>query len=721
MLRPAAFPAAAPRAAPAALPPTSTLRRPPVANTETLAFEIGTEEIPAFDLKNATQQLEALVPQALDAAGVPHGTVEIFTTPRRLIAIVADVATETEALTEVFRGPSAKIAFDDQGNFTKAATGFARGKGVTVEALELRDENGEQYVFATKNTPSKPVAELLPAVLEGVIAKLAWPKSCRWGTTSAQFSRPVRWIVALLGTQVVPVSFAGLEAGNATFGHRVLAPGAHEVPSADQLIDVVKAAYVVPSQQLREAAIREGVAKIEAETGCTAQLPAKTLTEVINLSEYPTVLMGTFDEEFLQVPEEIIVDAMLMHQRYFPLYDEQGKLTNRFIIVSNGDPAASANIIEGNQRVVAARLYDAKFFYDEDRKQSLDKYVPRLSEVVFQETLGTMLEKTTRVVKMTARLVADGDLYVDQARDIARAAYLSKADLVTNAVIEFTSVQGVMGSYYALASGENERVARAIAEHYKPRFAGDSIPADEVGQAVALADKLDTICGLFAIGQAPTGSSDPFALRRAAIGVLSILFAGFPVSLVKAVEGSLEIYFRGGLQFDSGAVRDEIIAFFIGRLKAILKDEGASPEAIEAVLSTGVEEPVEIAKRVRALEEARKNQPELFEDLAVAFSRANNLRDASLGTSFKRDLLTPVEADLAAAVTSAQSTVGKAMREGDFAEALTQLATLRAPIDAFFEEVMVMDEDPAIRENRLKLLNRMVGVFSTVADFSLLA
>ena len=692
-----------------------------MANTETLAFEIGTEEIPAFDLKNATQQLEALVPQALDAAGVPHGTVEIFTTPRRLIAIVADVATETEALTEVFRGPSAKIAFDDQGNFTKAATGFARGKGVTVEALELRDENGEQYVFATKNTPSKPVAELLPAVLEGVIAKLAWPKSCRWGTTSAQFSRPVRWIVALLGTQVVPVSFAGLEAGNATFGHRVLAPGAHEVPSADQLIDVVKAAYVVPSQQLREAAIREGVAKIEAETGCTAQLPAKTLTEVINLSEYPTVLMGTFDEEFLQVPEEIIVDAMLMHQRYFPLYDEQGKLTNRFIIVSNGDPAASANIIEGNQRVVAARLYDAKFFYDEDRKQSLDKYVPRLSEVVFQETLGTMLEKTTRVVKMTARLVADGDLYVDQARDIARAAYLSKADLVTNAVIEFTSVQGVMGSYYALASGENERVARAIAEHYKPRFAGDSIPADEVGQAVALADKLDTICGLFAIGQAPTGSSDPFALRRAAIGVLSILFAGFPVSLVKAVEGSLEIYFRGGLQFDSGAVRDEIIAFFIGRLKAIPKDEGASPEAIEAVLSTGVEEPVEIAKRVRALEEARKNQPELFEDLAVAFSRANNLRDASLGTSFKRDLLTPVEADLAAAVTSAQSTVGKAMREGDFAEALTQLATLRAPIDAFFEEVMVMDENPAIRENRLKLLNRMVGVFSTVADFSLLA
>ncbi len=692
-----------------------------MATTDTRAFEIGTEEIPAFDLKNATAQLETLVPQALDAAGIPHGAVAVYTTPRRLIAIVEDVATATEALTEVFRGPSAKIAIDEQGNYTKAATGFARGKGVAVEDLELRDENGVQYIFATKSTPSKPVAELLPEVLEGVIAKLNWPKSCRWGTTSAQFSRPVRWIVALLGTQVVPVHFADLEAGNLTWGHRVLAPGAHEVASADDLLNVVEAAYVVPSQQMREEVIRKGVADIEAKTGFKAQLPPKTLTEVINLSEYPTVLMGTFDEEFLQVPEEIIVDAMLMHQRYFPLYDQEGKLTNCFIIVSNGDPAFSDNIIEGNQRVVAARLYDAKFFYDEDRKQPLDAYVRRLDEVVFQETLGTMLEKTTRVVKMTARLVADADLYVDQARDIARAAYLSKADLVTNAVIEFTSVQGIMGSYYATASGENERVARAIAEHYKPRFAGDSIPADEVGQAVALADKLDTICGLFAIGQAPTGSSDPFALRRAAIGVLSILFAGFPISLVKAVEGSLEIYFRSGLEFDSGAVRDEIIAFFIGRLKAILKDEGATPEAIEAVLSTGVEEPMEIAKRVRALEEARKNQPELFEDLAVAFTRANNLRDASLGTSFKRDLLTPVEADLAAAVTSAQSTVGKAMREGDFAEALAQLAKLRAPIDAFFEEVMVMDEDPAIRENRLKLLNRMVGVFSTVADFSLLA
>lgn len=692
-----------------------------MSQTHAVAFEIGTEEIPAFDLHDATEKLEGLAAAAFDAARIPHGAIEVHTTPRRMIVLVHDVPEATEATEEEFRGPSAAIAFDEAGQPTKAALGFARGKGVDASALERRDVDGTEYVFAVKSTPSAQVATLLPEVLGGIIEAIAWPKSQRWGSRSEQFSRPVRWLVALFGSEVVPVEYAGLTAGRLTWGHRFLAPGPHEVASADGLLDVVRGAYVVPNEAEREARIREQVAAAEAECGLVAELPAKTMAEVVNLTEYPTVMVGGFDELFLSVPKEITVDAMLVHQRYFPLFSADGALANKFLITANGDPAFAANIIDGNERVVAARLYDAKFFYDEDRKQSLDKYVPRLSEVVFQETLGTMLEKTTRVVKMTARLVADGDLYVDQARDIARAAYLSKADLVTNAVIEFTSVQGVMGSYYALASGENERVARAIAEHYKPRFAGDSIPADEVGQAVALADKLDTICGLFAIGQAPTGSSDPFALRRAAIGVLSILFAGFPVSLVKAVEGSLEIYFRGGLQFDSGAVRDEIIAFFIGRLKAILKDEGASPEAIEAVLSTGVEEPVEIAKRVRALEEARKNQPELFEDLAVAFSRANNLRDASLGTSFKRDLLTPVEADLAAAVTSAQSTVGKAMREGDFAEALTQLATLRAPIDAFFEEVMVMDEDPAIRENRLKLLNRMVGVFSTVADFSLLA
>ena len=447
-----------------------------MASLHTLAFEIGTEEIPAFDLHKATAQLEKLVPEALDAVRIPHGAVSVHTTPRRLIVLAEDVADETEALQEVFRGPSAKIAFDAEGKPTKAAIGFARGKGLDVDALERREENGVEYVFAERSVPARDVAELLPGVLEGVITGISWPKSCRWGTRGEYFSRPVRWLVALLDERVVPVEFAGLTAGRLTRGHRFLAPGPHEVAAAADLLPVVEGAFVVTSEQAREQRIRAGVAEAEARTGYRAELPEKTLLEVVNLSEYPTVLVGTFDEEFLRVPEEIIVDAMLMHQRYFPLYDGEGRLTNKFIVVTNGDPAHAATITGGNERVVRARLSDAKFFYEEDLKHPLETYVDRLDEVVFQEVLGTMKDKTDRIAALARHLAADAQLGAADAADAERAAYLAKADLVTNAVVEFTSVQGVMGSYYAEASGENEQVARAIADHYRPRFSGDEPP-----------------------------------------------------------------------------------------------------------------------------------------------------------------------------------------------------------------------------------------------------
>ncbi len=691
-----------------------------MADIRTLAFEIGTEEIPAFDLKRATEQLAELVPASLDAVRIPHGDVAIYTSPRRLIAIVADVAAETEALEEVFRGPAAKIAFDEAGNPTKAAIGFARGKGLDVDALERRDENGTEYVYAVRSVPAQHVAALLPEVLRGIIDGISWPKSCRWGTTREMFSRPVRWLVALLGDEVIPVEYAGLTAGNTTRGHRFLAPGPHAVPCADDLVSVVEGAYVVPTQAAREARIRAGVAAAEAATGYTAELPPKTLTEVINLSEYPTVMVGTFDEEFLKVPEEIIVDAMLMHQRYFPLYDG-GKLTNKFIIVSNGDPAHEATIVDGNERVVAARLYDAKFFYEEDLKQPLEAYVSRLDEVVFQETLGTMRDKTERVVKLSARLVAQAGLAPEEMRDIARAAYLAKADLVTGAVIEFTSVQGVMGSYYATAAGEPERVARAIAEHYRPRFSGDAIPTDVVGQVVALADKLDTICGLFAVGQSPTGSSDPFALRRAALGVLAILETGIGINLVEAIDGALIIYREAGLEFDNAAVRQEIIDFFITREKVALRDAGVKADTIDAVLACGIGEPMVLAARARALEAARTEQPDTFADLAIAFARANNLREQKLGCGYKVADLSEVECALSEAIVVAEEAVATALREDRFADALTALAALRAPVDRFFETTMVMDEDVAVRETRLKLLNRFANVFAHVADFGQMA
>ena len=665
-----------------------------MSSLHTLAFEIGTEEIPAFDLHRATLQLEKLVPEALDAVRIPHGDVAVYTTPRRLIAIVADVADETEALEEVFRGPSAKIAFDADGNPTKAATGFARGKGVDVDALERREENGVEYVFATKSIAARDVAELLPGVLEGVITGISWPKSCRWGTTSEYFSRPVRWLVALLDERVIPVRFAGLTAGNLTRGHRFLAPGPHEVATAADLLGVVEAAHVVSSEQAREAVIREGV---------------------------PTVLVGTFDEEFLRVPEEIIVDAMLMHQRYFPLYDADGKLTNNFIVVSNGDPAHADTITGGNERVVRARLSDAKFFYEEDLKHPLETYVDRLDEVVFQETLGTMKEKADRIVALAKHLAADAQLSEADAADAERAAYLAKADLVTNAVVEFTSVQGVMGSYYAAACGESDQVARAIADHYRPRFSGDEPPASDVGRIVATADKLDTVCGLFAVGQGPTGSSDPFALRRSAIGIVAMLEAGLPVSLAAAIDAALDTYQDAGIDFDRDAIRAEVADFFVTRTKVMLRDGGCSPDAVEAVLATGVEEPAQIIARTRALEAARVDDPDTFSDLATAYARANNLRDADLGVEADEALAADAERALLAATDEAAARVEDALAADDYAAALAALAALRAPIDAFFEDVLIMDDDLALRENRLRLLNRFVAVFAHVADFGKMA
>lgn len=685
----------------------------------TLAFEIGTEEIPAFDLAGAVKQLTTMVPSLLDDAAIPHGAVKVFSSPRRLIVIAEEIPEATEEKNEVFKGPSAKIAFDAEGNPTKAAQGFARGKGVDLSSLVVEDG----YVYARTHTPSVNVASLLSSVLNKIIHGLSWPRSQRWGVQNEYFTRPVRWIVALFGNEVIDFTFAGLVAGRTTYGHRFLAPGPFEVADADSLVDVVRSAFVIPSEAEREQVIREGVAKAEVETGFTAVLHPKTLVEVINLAEYPTVLVGTFDEEFLKVPEEIIVDAMLVHQRYFPLYDKDGKLTNRFIVVSNGDPACAETIVDGNERVVRARLYDAKFFYDEDLKQPLESYVDHLGEVVFQEKLGTMLDKTNRIQRLADHLAEDAGLAGQDLSDVERAARLCKADLVTSAVVEFTSVQGVMGSYYAAASGETAQVAQAIEQHYRPRFAGDEAPDTVVGKIVAIADKLDTVCGLFAVGQGPTGSSDPFALRRSAIGIVAMLSGkdAVEVSLVAAIDAALASYAQQGIEFDSDAARRDVIEFFVTRTKVMMRDAGNSIDAIDAVLSAGIQEPVELINRVSALEAARSEQPEVFEDLATAYARANNLCDSKLGTEVNEGLLSEVEQALVRAVGQAESNVASALENNNYAAALSELAALRKPIDLFFENTMVMDEDQALRENRLRLLNSFVAVFANVADFALLS
>ena len=432
-------------------------------------------------------------------------------------------------------------------------------------------------------------------------------------------------------------------------------------------------------------------------------------------------MVGAFDELFLAVPKEITVDAMLVHQRYFPLFNADGSLSNKFLITSNGNPEYHDNIVDGNQRVVAARLYDAKFFYDEDLKQPLEAYVEKLGEVVFQESLGTTRAKADRIVALAERLGADAGLTGQDAADAKRAALLCKADLVTGAVVEFTSVQGIMGRYYALAAGETDQVAQAIADHYRPRFAGDDTPESMVGKVVACADKLDTICGLFAVGQGPTGSSDPFALRRSAIGILAMVEDGLDVSLVDAIDASLDIYEANGLEFDRAAVRAEVIDFFITRTKVMLRDGGCEADTIEAVLTTGVEEPAVVAARARALESARKHDNETFEDLATAYARANNLRNEEAGAEVAGNLLGAEEKALNDAVNKAEASVTDALASDDYPQALAQLAALRAPIDSFFENVMVMDDDEALRANRMALLNRFVSVFANVADFGKMA
>ena len=695
-----------------------------MADTLDFLLEIGTEEMPSAPLINASKQLPKLVVKMLDEAGLAHGDVRVVSSPRRLAAIVSDVACATEAVHEVKRGPKAQIAFDADGNPTKAAAGFARKCGIDASELTRKiDEDGNEYVFAERNVPSEPAMPILSALGHDVIAAIEWPnyRSQRWGSEHETFVRPIRWICALLGSEVVPVTYADVTSGNTTRGHRVLAPGEHVVAEPAAYEQVLKDSYVLGAEA-REAAIREGIAAIEAERpGSHVDTPARIFDEVVNLCEWPTVLVGTFDEEFLRVPQEIICESMLSNQRYFPIFDAEGKLTREFVIVSNADPKVSDTVVSGNERVVRPRLDDAKFFFDEDLKRPMEEFVERLGIVTFQEKLGTTLQKVQRMEKLAGAAAAAAGEDEAGVANAVRAAHLAKADLVSQAVVEFTNQQGVMGGYYAEAAGEAPEVCAAIREHYRPRFAGDELPSDICGKCVAIADKLDTCCGIFAIDEPPTGSSDPYAVRRAAIGIIAMLRTMPTVSLKDLIAASLDAYAEQGLEFDRSAVAEKVEQFFAGRLKSIAKDEGILLDSIEAVSAVGVIDPAEFFARACALDAARAEQPETYEALAGAFTRAHNLADAALGCEVDTSILGDSELALLRACEEGEDKVSSALACKDFDAACSALAALKEPIDAFFEDVMVMDENASLRENRLRLLNRFVGVFTDVADFGLMA
>ena len=684
-----------------------------------LVFEIGTEELPSAPLYGAIEQLVVGVPKALDSARLEYDAVTVTGSPRRLVISVAGLSEGQDDATYTHKGPAARAAFDEAGAPTKAAIGFARGKGVDVGDLAVVDDENGSYVYATVEVKGVSAGEVLPQLLGRLVESIDWPKSQRWGSGDARFSRPVRWLLALFGAEVVPVEFAGLTAGRITYGHRLLAPGAIEVPAAADYPTALEGGRVIASAPERARLLRDGIETAAAGLGARAVISEKTFAEVVNLVEYPTVAVGTFDAAFLEVPREILVNAMESHQRYFPVETADGALTNRFIVAHNGDPERTDAIVDGHQRVIRARLSDAAFFYREDLARPLEEYVTRLDTIVFQEKLGTLGAKVERIERLAGTIAKLVDAPADVAAFATRAAHLAKADLLTAAVVEFTDLQGVMGGYYATAAGEEPGVAIAIVDHYRPRFSGDQLPTTQAGRIVALADKLDTIAGIYCAGMAPTGSADPFALRRAAIGVLQILLAG-PSAPIDELIGAALAGYDGVLPVDTDAVGSAIQEFFLGRLQGILRERGHAYDTVDAVLAVAANSPADALARCESLTRFREASDDMT-NLSIAFTRAKNLAQPDLGTATDRSLMTAEEIALADALDTAEALLGELFEQAAYSAVLDSFAGLRGPIDAFFAAVMVMDPDEALKTNRLRLLNRFVAQFSRFADFSVLA
>lgn len=687
---------------------------------KTMVFEIGVEELPSGPLYGAIEQLQTSVPKALDAARLEYDEVIIWGAPRRLVVLVSGLSLEQANAVDTFKGPSVKVAFAEDGTPTKAAIGFARGKGVPVESLTVVEDESGAYVYATVEVVGVPTKEVLPQLLARVAENIEWPKSQRWGSGDTRFARPVRWLLALLGGQVLPVEFAGLTAGRATYGHRLLAPGAIEIPTASEYPLALVRGKVVADHSERARMLREGIETVAEQLGMKAVVSEKTFAEVVNLVEYPTVAVGTFDESFLTVPREILENAMGSHQRYFPLENPDGTLANRFIVAHNGDPVRTEEIVRGHERVIRARLSDGAFFYHEDLARPFESYAEKLDSIVFQQKLGSLGDKGRRIEDLAKKIADLSGAPADERAYAARAAHLAKADLVTSAVIEFTDLQGVMGSYYATASGEAPEVARAIVEHYLPRFSGDAVPASTAGRLVAIADKLDTITGIFAAGKAPTGSADPFALRRSAIGILQILLADdAPASLSALISAALDGYDKV-LAYDPNRISADVNDFFCTRLATILRERGHAYDTVDAVLAVASDDPADALARCEALSPFRESSDDM-EDLSVAFTRARNLSQPSLGTSVDRGIMGAEELALADALDRAETLAEALFAQRAYSAVLEAFAGMREPIDEFFTNVLVMSENAAERENRLRLLNRFVALFARFADFSRLA
>lgn len=683
-------------------------------------LEIGTEEIPARFMRPSLEQLKELAGNLGTEYRLKYEDIAAYGTPRRLVLYITGLAEEQQELSAEVKGPSKKVAFDQEGKPTKALQGFMKSQGITIDDITVKPVSGVDYVFAHKKAVGLATQEVLPEICHKIIHGLNFPKPMHWGNKEMRFARPIRWILALYDEEVIPFEIEGKASGRETMGHRFLSSGMLTVKSPANYFKVMDQNYVMVDQEQRRRLIWRQIQELAEKVGGNVPEDEELLEEVTFILEYPTALCGSFDGEYLLLPKEVVITPMREHQRYFPVFDAGGKLLNKFITVRNGTDKYLDVVREGNEKVLRARLADAKFFYAEDLKTPLADNVEKLKKIVFQDSLGTLFEKVERIIGLTEYLADEFGLTdLEAIANVKRAAYLSKADLVSNMVYEFTELQGIMGREYAVNNGEPKEVAQAIFEHYLPRFAGDLLPETQAGMIVSIADKIDTIVGCFSIGIIPTGSQDPYALRRQALGICHIILAGnISISLTKLITEAFNGY-EGKVTTTMALpeLQKEVVDFFKQRLKNIFGDRGLQYDTIDAVLDAGFDNFNAAWLRAEALAETRRK--DFFDNLLATFNRVHSMaKNAGNDQAEKELFVEQVEENLWAEVKKVEADLLQLEENRDYKGILKRLAALQGPIDAFFDGVMVMDKDEKIKNNRLGLVKAVNKLFLQVADLS---
>lgn len=682
-------------------------------------LEIGVEELPARLVKGTLEQMKNYIANLLNEKRISFNEIKLYSTPRRLVLILEGLPESQENLEKELKGPSKKIAFDEEGSPTKALEGFMRGQGVTLGDIIVKEHNNEEYIFANKTEEGKLVEEILKDNMVDLIKSISFPKSMKWGGKNLRFARPIRWLMSIFNEKVLEFNLEGIIASNITRGHRFLGSSHIEINNVDEYLDKLKDNYVIVDEEKRKEKIKYGCEKLARERGGNLLFDEELLDEITHIVEYPTPMIGRIKEEYLRLPKEVLITPMKEHQRYFPVVDDKNKLLPYFITVRNGNEDYLDIVVKGNEKVLEARLEDAKFFYNEDMKEPLENYVEELKDIVFQEKLGTLYDKTMRLQKLSGKVGSYLEVGVETKKNIERAAYLSKADLVTNMVEEFTELQGTMAREYAAVSGENEIVSLALYEQYLPRFSSDELPTTTAGAVLSIAEKIDTISGIFAIDIQPTGSQDPYGLRRQALGIINIILdRKLNLSLEELVDFSLYIYVEeNGLAFDYYKVKEEILTFFDGRIRNMFVDMGIRYDIIEAVLGIGIDDVFDLKLRVNKLN-AWLDKEGLNEVLS-AFNRVKTLADKAEDDEVKRELLVEKdELNLYDSFYSIEEKVVDSLNKKEYDKALDYMVLLKEPIDQFFDNVMVMVEDEELKNNRLGLLKRISNTMLLICDLS---